>query len=244
MKDSVSSLYNAIKSDWANVRNGAVCPSWIKRRTDEISSPHPIFSKACPTNKSQGPGRTTLCPPPGRPPQPTAVFRCFPPSSGVPHSPLSSLTVLYSYLPSPGRSCLGSWGSSSLVMTAVLGIPGRGQSTFCRPVSSGGPGGLPAGPYWGAGRLRTRDWASPMSPVCGFLNPELTLSLLREPKCPARTIADESTEGKICELSEELQVLLGGCYDKWYPLFPTAFSGLKSLESVVPHTTSTQNQSE
>ena len=40
-------------------------------------------------------------------------------------------------------------------MTAVLGIQGRGRTTFCRPVSSGGLGSPPAGPYGGPGRLRT-----------------------------------------------------------------------------------------
>jgi len=40
-------------------------------------------------------------------------------------------------------------------MTAVLGIKGRGRTTFCRPVSSGGLGSPPARPYGGPGRLRT-----------------------------------------------------------------------------------------
>jgi len=35
----------------------------------------------------------------------------------------------------------------SLLMTAVLGIQGRGRTTVCRPVSSGGHGSPPAGPY-------------------------------------------------------------------------------------------------
>jgi len=92
---------------------------------------------------------------PCRPPPSSAVFRCFPLFSAVPHRPPPSPAVLCSYLPSPGRSCLRSWGSSSLLMTAVLGIKGRGRTTFCRPVSSGGLGSPPAGPYGGPGRLRT-----------------------------------------------------------------------------------------
>jgi len=90
-----------------------------------------------------------------RPPPSSAVFRCFPMFSDVFRRPLPSPAVLCSYLPSPGRSCLRSWGSSSLLMTAVLGIQGRGRTTFCRPVSSGGLGSPPAGPYGGPGRLRT-----------------------------------------------------------------------------------------
>jgi len=90
-----------------------------------------------------------------RPPPSPAVFRCFPMLSAVCRRPPPSPAVLCSYLPSPGRSCLRSWGSSSLLMTAVLGIKGRGRTTFCRPVSSGGLGSPPAGPYGGPGRLRT-----------------------------------------------------------------------------------------
>jgi len=90
-----------------------------------------------------------------RPPPSPAVFRCFPMLSAVFRRPPPSPAVLCSYLPSPGRSCLRSWGSSSLLMTAVLGIKGRGRTTFCRPVSSGGLGSPPAGPYGGPRRLRT-----------------------------------------------------------------------------------------
>jgi len=90
-----------------------------------------------------------------RPPPSSDVFRCFPLFSAVPHRPPPSPAVLCSYLPSPGRSCLRSWGSSSLLMTAVLGIQGPGRTTFCRPLSSGGLGSPPAGPYGGPGRLRT-----------------------------------------------------------------------------------------
>jgi len=38
---------------------------------------------------------------------------------------------------------------------SVLGIQGRGQTTFCGPVSSEGLGSPPARPYGGPGRLRT-----------------------------------------------------------------------------------------
>jgi len=82
------------------------------------------------------------------------VFRCFRRPLPPPLSPPSP-AVLCSYLPSPGGSCLRPWGSSSLLMTAVLGIQGRGRTTFCRPVSFGGLGCPPAGPYGGPGRLRT-----------------------------------------------------------------------------------------
>jgi len=78
----------------------------------------------------------------------------------LPFRPPPSPAVLFSYLSSPGRSCLRSWGSSSLLMTAVLGIQGRGRTTFCRPVSSWGLGSPPAGPYGGPGRLRTPTQAS------------------------------------------------------------------------------------
>ena len=73
---------------------------------------------------------------PHRPPPSPAVFRCFPMVSAVFRRPPPSPAVLCSYPPSPGRSCLRSWGSSSLLMTAVLGIQGRGRTTFCRPVRS------------------------------------------------------------------------------------------------------------
>jgi len=92
---------------------------------------------------------------PCRPLPSPAVFRCFPMLSAVFRRPPPSPAVQCSYLPSPGRSCLRSWGSSSLLMTAVLGIKGRGRTTFCRPVSSGGLGSPSAGPYGGPGRLRT-----------------------------------------------------------------------------------------
>jgi len=98
---------------------------------------------------------------PHRPPPSSAVFRCFPLFSAVPHRPPPSPAVLCSYLSPPGRSCLRSWGSSSLLMTAVLGIQGRGRTTFCRPVSSGGLGSPPAGPYGGPGRLRTLTYSQP-----------------------------------------------------------------------------------
>jgi len=117
------------------------------------------------------PSPVVLCRPlsspavPCRPPPSSAVFRCFPLFSAVPHRPPPSPAVLCSYLPSPGRSCLRSWGSSSLLMTAVLGIKGRGRTTFCRPVSSGGLGSPPAGPYGGPGRLRT------LPPTCLFKPP-------------------------------------------------------------------------
>jgi len=75
-----------------------------------------------------------------------AVFRCFPMYSAVFRRPLPSPAVLCGDLPSPGRSCLGWWGSSSLLMTAVLGIRGRNLTTFCYPVSSGGLGSHPPGP--------------------------------------------------------------------------------------------------
>jgi len=101
---------------------------------------------------------------PRRPPPSSAVFRCFPMFSDVFRRPPPSPAVLCSYLPSPGRSCLRSWGSSSLLMTAVLGIQGRGRTTFCRPVSSGGLGNPPAGPYGGPGRLRTLDGTAICSP--------------------------------------------------------------------------------
>jgi len=136
----------------SSVRNGAVRPSWARTRMDDISSSRPVFSWTCPTSKSQGPGRTTLSRPPPSPVVPCrplsspAVFRCFPMFSDVFRGPPPSLAVLCSYLPSPGTSCLRSWGSSSLLMTAVLGIQGRGRTTFCRPVSSGGLGSPPPGP--------------------------------------------------------------------------------------------------
>jgi len=86
--------------------------------------------------------------------------------SAVPCRPLPSPAVLCSYLPSPGRSCLRSWGSSSLLMTAVLGIQGRGRTTFCRPVSSGGLGSPPAGPYGAPGRLRTLRRPLQVDEIC------------------------------------------------------------------------------
>jgi len=84
-----------------------------------------------------------------------AVFRCFPMFSAAARRPPPSPAVLCSYLPSPGRSCLRSWGSSSLLMTAVLGIQERARTTFYSPVSSGGLGSPPTGSYGGPGRLRT-----------------------------------------------------------------------------------------
>jgi len=107
-----------------------------------------------PPKPARQPGRTTFCrPPPSpvvprRPPPSSAVFRRPLPSPTVPGGPIS-------YVPSPGRSCLRSWGSSSLLMTAVLGIQGRGRTTFCRPVSSEGLSSPPTGPYGAPGRLRT-----------------------------------------------------------------------------------------
>jgi len=117
-----------------SVRNGAVRPSWARTRTDDIESSPTV---------------------PRRPLPSSTVFRCFPMFSDVFRRPPPSPAVLCSYLTSPGRSCLRSWGSSSLLMTAVLGIQGRGRTTFCRPVSSGGLASPPAGPYGGPGRLRT-----------------------------------------------------------------------------------------
>jgi len=81
------------------------------------------------------------------PPPSSAVSRCFPLFPAIPCRPPPSPAVLCSYLPSPGRSCLRSWGSSSLPMMAVLGIQGRGRTTFCRPVPSGGLGSPATGPY-------------------------------------------------------------------------------------------------
>jgi len=52
------------------------------------------------------------------------VFRCLLPSPTVSNPP-----TIGSYLLSPGRSCLWSWGSSSLLMTAILGIQRRGWTT-------------------------------------------------------------------------------------------------------------------
>ena len=98
------------------------------------------------------------CVVPHRPPPSPVIPRRLPLFCDVfrlPFRPPPSPAVLCSYLPSPGRSCLRSWGSSSLLMTAVLGIQGRGRTTFCHPVSSGGLGSSPAGPYGGPGRLRT-----------------------------------------------------------------------------------------
>ena len=90
------------------------------------------------------------CVVPHGPPSSPVVLRCFPLFSAVPRHPPPSPAVLCSYLPSLGRSCLRSWGSSFLLMTAVLGIQGRGRTTFCRPVSSGGswqsPRRAPRGP--------------------------------------------------------------------------------------------------
>jgi len=125
-------------------------------------------------NKSQGPGRTTLCSPPEPPTVPCrplsspvvpcrplsspVVISCFPMFSAVFSSPLPSPpspAALCSYLPPPGRSCLRSWGSSSLLMTAVLGIQGPGRTTFCGRVLSEGHGIPPAEPYGGPRRLRT-----------------------------------------------------------------------------------------
>jgi len=96
---------------------------------------------------------------PRRLPMFSDVFQCFPLFSAVPCRPPPSPAVLCSYLPSPDRSCLRSWGSSSLLITAVLGIQGRGRTTFCRPVSSGGLRSPPAGSYGGPGRLRTLIWS-------------------------------------------------------------------------------------
>ncbi|PUU80017.1 hypothetical protein B9Z19DRAFT_770029 [Tuber borchii] len=127
-----------------SVRNGAVRPSWARTRTDDISSSRPVFLSTCPTSENVGRGRTALChPPPSptvpcRPPPSSVVFRCF----------LSSPAVPYLKFSRP-------WGLSSLLMTAVLGAQGRGRTTFCSPVSSGGLGSPPTGPYGGPGRLRT-----------------------------------------------------------------------------------------
>jgi len=95
---------------------------------------------------------------PHRPPSSPAVFHCFPMLSAVFRRPPPSPAVLCSYLTPPGRSCLRSWGSSSLLMTAALGIQGPGRVKFCRPISSGGLGSPPTVPYGGPGRLRTPDY--------------------------------------------------------------------------------------
>jgi len=111
-------------------------------RTDDIVSSRPVIFRTCPTSKSQGPGRTTLCRPPSsptvlcRPPPSPAVFRCFPMFSAVPCRPPSSPAALCRDLPSHTRRCLTSWGSSSFVMTAVLEVQGRERTAFCRPVRS------------------------------------------------------------------------------------------------------------
>jgi len=81
------------------------------------------------------------CLPPSSP-----VFRCFPLFSAIPRSPPLFPPVLYSYLRSPGSCWLRSWGSSSLLMTANLGIQGRGRTTFCCPVSFRGLGSSPTTP--------------------------------------------------------------------------------------------------
>jgi len=88
-------------------------------------SSRPVIFRTCPTSKTQGPGRTTLC----RPPPSPAAFRCF-------RRPPSSPAVLCRHLPSHTRRCLTSWGSSSFLMTAVLEVQGLERTAFCRPVRS------------------------------------------------------------------------------------------------------------
>jgi len=117
----------------SSVRNGAVCRpvrsfSKVARqvRIKDEDGRHSVvpsgFSGTCLTHPSEGPSSTV----PGRLPQSSAVFRCFPLFSAVPGRPL----------PSPTGICLTSWGLSSFLMTAVLGIQGRGRTAFCRPVQS------------------------------------------------------------------------------------------------------------
>jgi len=147
-----------------------------RTRTDGI-----VSSPTVPHRPTPSP--VVLC----RPLSSPAVPRRLPMLSAVFRRPPPSPVVLCSYLPSPGRSCLRSWGSSSLLMTAVLGIKGRGRTTFCRPVWSGGLGSPPAGPYGGPGRLRTLSvplegcasqetiWDFDVSTVPGILNtPDLS----------------------------------------------------------------------
>jgi len=61
------------------VLNGAVRPSRARARTDDIVLSRPVISWICPTSKTEGPGRRTLC----RPSVP-AVFRRHLPSSTTP----------------------------------------------------------------------------------------------------------------------------------------------------------------
>jgi len=149
----------------SSVRNGAVCPSRARARTDDIWSSRPVFPQLARQVGTKGQdGRHCVVlhrPPPSsivlysRLSSP-AVFRCFPMFSAVARRPPPSPAVLCSYLLSPGRSCLRSWGSSSLLMTAVLGIQERARTAFYSPVSSGGLGSPPpTGSYGGPGRLRT-----------------------------------------------------------------------------------------
>jgi len=141
---------------------------------------------------------------PRRLPMFSDVFRCFPPSPAVPHRPPPSPAVLCSYLPSPGRSCLRSWGSSSLLMTAVLGIQGRGRTTFCRPVSSGGLGSPPAGPYGGPGRLRTLEETRKM-PLSKSYLPPIPKPQLKTRKMyrnlPAKATPTSWCEVDLCQFS-------------------------------------------
>ena len=128
--------------DYSSVRNVEVRPSF------------PEFARQVGT-KDQDRGHFVV---PHRPPSSPAVFHCFPMLSAVFRRPPPSPAVLCSYLTPPGRSCLRSWGSSSLLMTAALGIQGPGRVKFCRPISSGGLGSPPTVPYGGPGRLRTPDY--------------------------------------------------------------------------------------
>jgi len=83
---------------------------------------------------------------PHRPAPSHAIFRCLPLFFARPSSPLPSLAVLFSYLPSPGSSCITRWGSSPMLRTAVLGIQRRGRTSFCRHVSPEGLCSPPNGP--------------------------------------------------------------------------------------------------
>jgi len=77
-------------------------------------------------------------------------FSCFLPSRAVPcrAPPLPALlAVLWIYLQSPGTSCLRSWGSWSLLMTAVLGIQRGGKTEYIFAVASR------------SGRLAVHRWA-------------------------------------------------------------------------------------
>jgi len=93
----------------------------------------------------------------------SAVFRRPPPSPAVPRRPRRSYVV----------TCRPLAEVSQVVGLVVLandgrpGIKGRGRTTFCRPVSSGGLGSPSAGPYGAPGQLRTLRWGTP-SPIISY----------------------------------------------------------------------------